>query len=141
MNSVFQIEPERFVLFHRAFVNRSPVNVPEGHGIVQHILVSSTGFGGCGAPQVTVLLWNKEPRALPAWMKKTRTVFALCGRPAILEGEPTEAMKRHADGRYNGVACTCAYDCETVCKGECGCDACADAYGETLELNDIGQPD
>jgi hypothetical protein len=135
MDTIFQIEPKRFPFFLGAFVSREPIMVPEGHGIVE----LSFSFDG-GVSKIFVALSNGGARALPAWMRNTRDLFELCGRPANHEEpepppkEPTEeGLKRYADGRYEGIACVCAFDCEESCKGECGCDACAHAYGASLE--------
>ncbi len=122
MDTIFQIEPKRFPFFLRAFVSREPSMVPEGHGIVE----LSFSFDG-GVSKIFVTLSNGGARALPAWMRNTRDLFELCGRPANHEDEepepppkePTEeGLKRYADGRYEGIACVCAFDCEESCKGE-----------------------
>ncbi len=43
-------------------------------------------------------------------------------------------FNRHEiDGQYAGVPCTCKVDCPSVCKGECGCQACRDAYFDSIE--------
>ena len=137
MDTTFQVEPERLPFFLSAFMSRKPVRVPEGYGVAE----LSFSFSG-GQPKVFVTLSNGSARVLPARMNKTRTLFELCGRPYNEETEPQapkepteEGMKRYANGRYEGIACACASDCEESCKGECGCDACLTAYGASLEIN------
>lgn len=48
--------------------------------------------------------------------------------------EPTpEGMTRwEPDGKYNGKLCTCKPQCDDPCHGECGCEACHDAYADFL---------
>jgi len=33
---------------------------------------------------------------------------------------------------YEGVACTCGYECNVPCKGTCGCEACHNCYMDFL---------
>lgn len=50
-----------------------------------------------------------------------------------IEREPTsEGLTRYPEtgGRYRDYACTCADDCPKVCKGQCGCAACREAWVE-----------
>jgi len=54
-------------------------------------------------------------------------------------GEPTKTGIRNypPDGFYNanadpGVACTCKPSCSYACTGVCGCEACAESYGDYL---------
>jgi hypothetical protein len=50
--------------------------------------------------------------------------------------EPTEeGLRRYEDtgGRYmQGEPCTCKPECDDPCKGQCGCQACGNAYGDFL---------
>lgn len=49
-----------------------------------------------------------------------------------------EGLKRYPpNGRYDandspGPPCTCTTDCPSDCKGQCGCVACTDSYGDFL---------
>jgi hypothetical protein len=47
---------------------------------------------------------------------------------------PTEeGRKRYEpDGYYEGIACICDKQCPVDCKGECGCEACQNAYSDFL---------
>ncbi len=51
--------------------------------------------------------------------------------------EPTEEGKlRYAPtGYYDEIPCTCKPECPDACKGECGCEACATAYSDFLQLS------
>lgn len=33
---------------------------------------------------------------------------------------------------YDGIPCTCKMDCDFPCKGTCGCEAHAAAYGDAI---------
>lgn len=46
-----------------------------------------------------------------------------------------EGIKRYpeTDGYYEGIPCTCTDKCGVACRGECGCHACASAFGDSLE--------
>lgn len=53
--------------------------------------------------------------------------------------QPTaEGMRRYwPDGCYSandtpGTPCTCVERCPAPCKGQCGCEACSEAYGDFL---------
>jgi hypothetical protein len=43
-----------------------------------------------------------------------------------------EGLRRYPpDGLYDHeVPCTCQAECPPTCKGQCGCEACAAAYGD-----------
>lgn len=49
--------------------------------------------------------------------------------------EPTKEGKTKypPDGYYDIYPCTCNDKCPYGCKGECGCNACSSAYGDSLE--------
>lgn len=54
---------------------------------------------------------------------------------------PTDEGKRRFDdhGFYNansepGTPCTCKPECPDPCKGQCGCLACAEAWGDFLSM-------
>ena len=54
--------------------------------------------------------------------------------PDPIDTEPTPyGMTKWSDGLYEGAACTCtATECDEPCHGECGCQACHDAYSDFL---------
>jgi len=57
---------------------------------------------------------------------------------------PSESGKKRykPDGFYTansepgerGTPCTCAESCPYDCKGQCGCEACHEAYGDFVSL-------
>lgn len=48
-----------------------------------------------------------------------------------------EGLKRYENtkGFYEGIPCSCSKECSVICRGECGCHACASAYGDSLEYD------
>lgn len=55
--------------------------------------------------------------------------------------EPSESGKgRYPEGRYTancssgeiGTPCLCKENCPPDCKGQCGCPACRESYGDFL---------
>ena len=58
--------------------------------------------------------------------------------PGVIEqtdelNEPTERGKRnYDDGLFEGVPCICTEECPADCKGQCGCEACSNAYSDFL---------
>lgn len=55
----------------------------------------------------------------------------------MLKKPTAEGVKRYPpDGLYqangDGTPCTCVPSCPNPCKGQCGCEACREAYGDFL---------
>jgi hypothetical protein len=71
-----------------------------------------------------------------------RTMERLIMMEADDDGEPkqptAEGIRHYSpDGRYtandeDGTPCTCKVTCPYNCKGQCGCEACSEAYGDFL---------
>jgi hypothetical protein len=127
MNNTFQIEPQRLPFFQRAFLSRKLVQVREGVG-----LVSSCGMTmRNGKAFLTVTLRTPDPTVLIPPVNGVGAVLELCGYRIR---EKTDAgMKRWNGGHRDELACTCVRYCAEPCNGECGCEACLDAYGAFLE--------
>jgi hypothetical protein len=127
----FQIEPQRLSFFQRAFLNRKLVQVREGIGLVRccgiKIENDKTFF--------TVTLRTPDPTVLISPVLGVRGHRVIHIKPEVPKEPSEEGMKRWHGGRSrDGLVCTCVYDCERPCKGECGCEACLDAYGAFLEM-------
>jgi hypothetical protein len=42
-------------------------------------------------------------------------------------------VDRRTNNGHDGLSCTCTIACKTACKGECGCEACRNAYCDAIE--------
>lgn len=69
-------------------------------------------------------------------------IKALAEKGVIVEQSPTDSGKKRyePDGYYTancskderGTPCTCEDNCPHDCKGQCGCHACCEAYGDFM---------
>jgi hypothetical protein len=48
--------------------------------------------------------------------------------------EPDGFYTANCVGNERGTPCTCDEECPFDCKGQCGCEACHEAYGDFLSL-------
>lgn len=81
-------------------------------------------------------MWIMNRDAL-TMLSPSKPAKDVADQPTIVEAVPSAAaIKRHGpDGKYDGIACTCAETCEYACTGKCGCAACSSSYGDSMEYD------